>query len=86
MADTASLLVGGGINFQVIEGLGLAGEVLVRSSGASLGTVESWLSRDAYVGTFEQDAVRQFDAATDTTDQVQAEKRRTTRSSAASGA
>ena len=47
VADTASLLVGGGINFQVIEGLGLVGEVLVRSSGASLGTVENWLSADA---------------------------------------
>ncbi len=74
VADTASLLVGGGISFQVMEGLGLAGEVLVRSSGASLGSVESWLSRDASVSTFEQDAVRQFDVATDSTDQVQAEK------------
>ena len=38
VAGTASLLAGGGINFQVIEGLGMVGEVLVRSSGASLGT------------------------------------------------
>jgi subtilisin family serine protease len=74
VADTASLLVGGGINFQVIEGLGLAGEVLVRSSDASLNTVESWFSHDANVSTFEQDAVSQFNVASDSTDEVQAEK------------
>ncbi len=74
VADTASLLAGGAINFQVIEGLGLAGDVLVRSSGASLSTVESWLSRDSEVSTFEQDAVSQFNVATDSADQVQAEK------------
>jgi subtilisin family serine protease len=74
VADTASLLVGGGINFQVVEGLGLTGEVLVRSSGASLNTVESWFSRDANVSDFELDAVRQFDTTTDSTDQAQAEK------------
>lgn len=74
MAQTASLLVGGGINFQVIEGLGLAGDVLVRSSGVSLSTVESWLSRDACVSTFEADAVSQFDVDTNSTDLEEAEK------------
>jgi subtilisin family serine protease len=74
VADTATLLAGGGINFQVIEGLGVVGEVLVRSSGASLSTVEHWLSADSCVTEFEQDAVGQFDTAADTTDAVEAEK------------
>jgi subtilisin family serine protease len=61
VAQTASLLVGGGIQFEVIRGLGLAGQTLVRSSGASLDAVENWLSHDLYVAGFEEDAVRQFD-------------------------
>ena len=44
VAETASLLAGGGIEFEVIRGLGLAGMVLVRSSGASLEAVEGWLA------------------------------------------
>jgi subtilisin family serine protease len=74
VADTVGLLAGGGINFQVIEGLGMVGEVLVRSSGASLGNVENWLSADSFVTAFEEDAVGQFDTAADTTDLVEAEK------------
>jgi subtilisin family serine protease len=59
VAQTASLLVGGGIDFEVLHGLGLAGQVLVRSSGASLDAVEGFFRNDAYVATFEQDAVSQ---------------------------
>jgi hypothetical protein len=59
--ETTSLLVGGGIDFSVIRGLGMAGEVLVRSSGASFDAVESWLQSDVHVTRFEEDAVRQFD-------------------------
>ena len=61
VAQTTSLLVGGGIDFEAIHGLGQVGEVLVRSSGASLGAVENWLANDAHVASFEEDAVRQFD-------------------------
>jgi subtilisin family serine protease len=59
VAETASLLVGGGIDFQVRHGLGLVGQVLVRSSGADLEAVEGFLRNDAYVASFEQDALRQ---------------------------
>ena len=61
VAQTTSLLVGGGIDFEAIHGLGQVGEVLVRSSGASLGAVENWLANDTHVASFEEDAVRQFD-------------------------
>ena len=60
VAETTNLLAGGGIQFQTMCGLGMAGEVLVRSSGASFTTVENWLAHDTHVATFEEDAVRQF--------------------------
>ena len=59
VAQTASLLAGGGIDFQVLHGLGLAGQVLVRSSARDLDAVEGFFRNDAYVASFEQDAVRQ---------------------------
>jgi subtilisin family serine protease len=59
VAQTASLLAGGGLQFQVIEGLGMTGMVLARSSGASLAAAESWLASDSNVASFEQDAVDQ---------------------------
>ncbi|MCE5266404.1 MAG: S8 family serine peptidase [Planctomycetaceae bacterium] len=59
VAQTASLLTGAGIDFQVLHGLGLAGLVLMRSSGADLTTVENCLRSDTDVATFEQDALRQ---------------------------
>jgi subtilisin family serine protease len=61
VAQTANLLAGGGVNFEVITGLGLAGMVLVRSSGASLADVTACLTHDSDVAAFEQDAVRQFE-------------------------
>ena len=62
LAQTASLLAGGGINFQIIRGLGLEGQELVRSMGSSMDAVEQWFSHDTYISTFEQDAFRQDDA------------------------
>jgi subtilisin family serine protease len=62
IAQTAALLAGGGIQFQAICGLGIVGQVLIRSSGASLGTVEKWLVSDSDVAAFEEDAVRQIEA------------------------
>jgi subtilisin family serine protease len=63
LAQTTSLLAGGGIEFQVIRGLGLEGQELVRSFGSSFDTVEQWFSHDSHVVSFEQDAVRQVQAA-----------------------
>jgi subtilisin family serine protease len=59
VAQTAGLLSGSGIQFQVIEGLGLTGMVLARSSGASLATVENQLTSNINVASFERDAVDQ---------------------------
>lgn len=59
VAQTASLLVGGGIEFQVLQGLGLNGLVLMRSSGASLDAVHDWLDTNVNVAAFERDAVDQ---------------------------
>ena len=61
LAQTTSLLAGAGINFQVIRGLGLEGQELVRSMGSSFDAVEQWFSHDSYITSFEQDAVRQAD-------------------------
>ena len=63
VAETAGLLVGGGVEFDVIRGLGLEGQVLVRSTGASLDAVRNWLGSDQYVASFEQDAVSQVDVS-----------------------
>ncbi|MBN1396302.1 MAG: S8 family serine peptidase [Pirellulales bacterium] len=64
VAETASFLVGGGMEFEVLRGLGLVGQVLVRSSGASLDAVQAWLSDNVYVASFEQDAISQVDFST----------------------
>lgn len=61
VAQTATLLAGNGVNFEVICGLGLTGMVLVRSFDASFQTVESCLAADSDVACYEEDAVRQFD-------------------------
>jgi subtilisin family serine protease len=62
IAQTASLLAGGGIQFEALCGLGIVGQVLVRSSGAAFETVERWLASDDDVAAFEQDALRQIEA------------------------
>ena len=62
IAQTAALLAGGGIQFQAVCGLGIVGQVLVRSSGSSLDSVEHWLAADSDVAGFEEDAVRQIEA------------------------
>lgn len=71
IAQTAALLAGGGIQFQAICGLGIVGQVLVRSSGASLGSVEKWLGSDSDVAAFEEDAVRQIEATSNDPSQSQ---------------
>ena len=61
VAQTAALLAGNGVTFDVLCGLGLSGMVLVRSSDASFETVRSCLAADTDVASYEEDAVRQFD-------------------------
>ncbi len=60
LADTASLLVGSGVEFEVLRGLGLVGQVLVRSYGAPAAAVEDSLSNNQNVSAFERDGLRQL--------------------------
>ncbi|MBN2580931.1 MAG: S8 family serine peptidase [Pirellulales bacterium] len=65
VAEASSLLVGGGVEFDVIRGLGLVGQVLVRSYGSSLETAASALLQNTFIAGFEQDAVRQLEVTSD---------------------
>jgi subtilisin family serine protease len=67
VAQVSTLLSGSGINFQVLEGLGLEGMVLARSSGAFSGSVSNWLANNVNIAGYEQDSVQQFDVATNDT-------------------
>ncbi len=60
VAQTASLLVGSGVEFQVLRGLGLVGQVLVRAVGVSPDLVSSVLATNPFIAAFEQDVVHQF--------------------------
>jgi subtilisin family serine protease len=62
VGQVSSLLLGGGIQFQVIEGLGLVGQVLVRSSGTSYEGVANWLANNVNIAGFEADSLRQLEA------------------------
>jgi|GEM_PF-1408176 len=66
VAETCSLLVGGGVEFEIIRGLGMVGQVLVRSSNAPIEEVAAWLSENAAIASFEQDAISQMDVSTPT--------------------
>ena len=57
VAETARLLPQGQVDFQIVKGLGQAGQVLVRAPGASADDVKAWLGRSAGVAWFEPDAV-----------------------------
>lgn len=60
VSQVSSLLVGSGIDFQVMRGLGIVGQALVRSTGVSYDTVTNWFSHNSNIAAFEQDSVRQF--------------------------
>jgi len=62
VAQTSSLLAGSGIDFSVVRGLGLVGQVLVQSAGASLETVENYFSTNTAVAHYDLDVVRTFNA------------------------
>jgi len=62
VAQTASLLVGGGIEFEALRGLGLVGQALVRSYGAPADAVQRWLDASPSVEHFERDVLQQLKA------------------------
>lgn len=62
VAQVSNLFVGSGIEFDVLRGLGLVGQVLVRSSGASSDSVTQWLANNVNIAGFEQDSIRQLEA------------------------
>lgn len=57
-ADTARLLPNNGGRFQVLEGLGVVGEVLVRSTGVTLNQAQAALQADANIASYELDSVK----------------------------
>ncbi|MBN2291263.1 MAG: S8 family serine peptidase, partial [Pirellulales bacterium] len=60
VAETTSLLVGQGIEFEVLRGLGLAGQVVVRSYGSSASEVADWFSSSTCVADYELDLCYQM--------------------------
>jgi len=64
VAETLSLITGHGVEFDVIEGLGLTGMILVRSSGASLQQVQSCFESITVVANYEQDAFHEASTGT----------------------
>ncbi len=62
-AGAASLLPHGGVQFQIIEGLGAVGEVLVRSFGATAAQATTALRSDRQIAWSEADSLNQIDAA-----------------------
>lgn len=63
VTETAGFLAGGGVEFDVLRGLGLVGQVLVRSSDASIEAVQNWLSENTYISSYERDAISQIDTS-----------------------
>jgi subtilisin family serine protease len=61
VSEVSSLLVGGDIDFQVMRGLGLVGQVLVRSTGVSPDSVTTWLENNVNIVEFEQDSLQYLD-------------------------
>lgn len=68
VAQTGTLLAGGGIHFEVVRGLGLAGQVMVRSSETSLKSVRDWLAANSNVASWELDLSRRLQATPDDSD------------------
>ena len=57
VTETADLLKGGDVAFEVIRGLGLPGQVLVQTAGNDPATVEAALRTNPHVASFEGDAI-----------------------------
>lgn len=57
VAETASLLKNDDVNFQVVRGLGLPGQVLIRALETDRASVEASLAANEAVATFYEDAM-----------------------------
>ena len=62
VADTVGLFPAGAITFEVVEGLGLAGQVLVRIQDATVAEVVAWLEGAANISTYQPNFVLQMQA------------------------
>ncbi len=58
----STVLLTGGVNYEIIAGLGMTGQILLRTTGADTNTVERWLAANDKITNFEQDQVRVFQA------------------------
>jgi subtilisin family serine protease len=61
-AQIAGLLAGGPVQFEVLRGLGMQGQVLVRSYGASLAAAAARLNADSRVANYELDGQHQVES------------------------
>ena len=57
------MLTGGSVTFEVMRGLGLAGQVLVRSSGSSVDGVQDYLAQNVHVASYELDVPHKLQLA-----------------------
>ncbi len=60
VAQVSSLLAGSDMSVEVVRGLGLVGQLLVRSEGATADEVEQWFSSLDVISSFEQDIASVF--------------------------
>ncbi|EAQ80099.1 S8 family serine peptidase [Blastopirellula marina] len=57
LTDVAALLDGGTLQFEIIGGLGLSGQLLIRTYDAEINAVTDWLAGQSIVTTFEPNAL-----------------------------
>jgi len=60
ISEVASMLTGSGVQVEVIRGLGLVGQILVRSEDATADQVSQWFSSLDVISNFEQDIATVF--------------------------
>ncbi len=60
--DTIGLLTGSDVTLEVLRGLGLAGQVLLRSTGSSIDVVGDYLAENPYVASYELDLAQKLQA------------------------
>ncbi|UUO05366.1 S8 family serine peptidase [Blastopirellula sp. J2-11] len=57
LADVAALLDSGTMQFEIIGGLGLSGQLLIRTYDAEINAVTDWLAGQSIITTFEPNAL-----------------------------
>jgi subtilisin family serine protease/subtilisin-like proprotein convertase family protein len=60
--DTAELFESSQFDVEVLRGLGMEGQVLLRTSGAAAESVATWFAAAEWIDSFEQDAMVQLNA------------------------